>query len=91
MNGDVDPTPATAAYALTGTVTATPAYPGPQRIDTPSHRPVPGATVTLTATCEAPDPRPRAAVTALIRDRRLASGLRRPRASARSTRGTLAI
>jgi carboxypeptidase family protein len=38
-------------FPLTGTVTATPAYPGPQRIDSPvpSHRPVAGATVTLSS------------------------------------------
>ena len=35
----------------TGTVTATPAYPGPQRIDSPvpASRPVAGATVALSA------------------------------------------
>lgn len=49
VNDSVDSTSAAAAYVLSGTVTATPAYPGPQRIDTPSHRPVAGATVTLSA------------------------------------------
>lgn len=49
MHRDPGSTPA-AEFALAGTVTATPAYPGPQRIDGPrADRPVSGATVTLTA------------------------------------------
>lgn len=46
MNGGTDP----ALYVVSGTLTATPARPGPQRIGDPPHRPVPGAIVTLTAT-----------------------------------------
>lgn len=43
---DTDP-----VFTVTGTVTATPAYPGPQRIDSPvpASRPVAGATVRLTS------------------------------------------